>query len=160
MRPVAEAAIKPSQDREPLPRLGIILGGGLLGYFYLAEHASALIEGFGYELPDWAIMLACVAVGLVGGIALAKLINWTLALSFRLFNLAFDATTTAYTRTVGENGRDCKTASPMSPGWRHPQSRDSWWKEPATSFGPSQCARLWCWPARRPTPFYWGPWNR
>src|SRR5205807_1556324 len=97
--------------REVLPRLGVALLGGLLG-FYAAialeplqgrtgEWLSFVLGGNHVLSLTWKVRLILAGAGLVGGWFGARLVNRFLGGFFRLFNAAFTIGTNAYTRLVG-----------------------------------------------------------
>jgi multidrug efflux pump len=95
--------------QEALPRLGIVLLGGLAAFFFLTPILAPL---FGVELPGhggheaadhapdmtklWALRAGVFAVGAVAGWVLAGLVNNALGAFFRGFNWAFDRATNLY----------------------------------------------------------------
>ncbi|MCI0637591.1 MAG: efflux RND transporter permease subunit, partial [Gemmataceae bacterium] len=101
------------EHAEALPRLGIVLLGGLAAYVFLAPHVAPL---FGIEMGHgshgaeaahlvsagklWAFRAAVFAVGAVAGWFGSKLVNLAFAKFFKGFNWAFDRTITGYGRSV------------------------------------------------------------
>jgi len=84
--------------------LGAWLGHKLIGHHLAAHavdalhlHAPAVLLD---TLRSWGPTLAGGAMGLVVGLILGRPLNYLLGWSFRLFNIAFDFSTTAYTRVV------------------------------------------------------------
>src|SRR5262249_38814128 len=99
--------------QEALPRLGIILLGGLAAFFFLTpyvapffglesgghgEHAGSGLGGDAVKL--WGLRAGVFVAGGVGGWLLAALVNAALGAFFRGFNWVFDLTTNLYGHTV------------------------------------------------------------
>src|SRR5262249_40685037 len=97
--------------QEALPRLGIVLLGGLLAMFFLTPHVAPL---FGLAVPGhgeashggdeaklWALRAGLFVIGGVAGWLLATLVNAVLGAFFRGFNWAFDRGTNVYGFVVG-----------------------------------------------------------
>ena len=89
-----------------LPFVGRALSGSALASVSLTQSTAAKLAG--------------LAVGLLVGWLLARVLNWGLGRFFRLFNAVFRFGTTAYTRTVGMLLRI------SAPWW--------WWSTAACSF--------------------------
>jgi multidrug efflux pump len=94
---------------DALPRAGIAVIAGLIAYVFLVPpvaHAFGLEPGGhghpakGSPMALLAVRVAVFAVGAVAGIFLARWVNALLALFFRGFNKAFDATIAGYGRSV------------------------------------------------------------
>jgi multidrug efflux pump len=99
--------------QEALPRLGIVLLGGLAAFFFLTPMVAPL---FGLALPGhgehagasegtdmaklWAVRAGLFVAGGVAGWLLAALINGVLGAFFRGFNWVFDRTTNLYGHVV------------------------------------------------------------
>src|SRR5262249_54098023 len=96
--------------QEALPRLGIVLLGGLVAMFLLAPRLAPL---FGLAVPGhgeashggdtaklWVLRGALFVAGAVAGWFLAALVNAGLGAFFRGFNWAFDRATNLYGHTV------------------------------------------------------------
>jgi len=95
---------------EALPKFGIALIGGYLGYHFLLGPIGHLfgiqISGHNTEpaatgYAVWALKLGTFAVGLVVGWILAPIVNRILGWLFRGFNKIFDIAINAYGKTVG-----------------------------------------------------------
>jgi multidrug efflux pump len=97
--------------QEALPRLGIVVIGGLLAYAFLLAPVGHLlgieIGGHGSEPSThvnpaalWALRAAVFAVGAVAGWFAAVAVNWLLGHVFRGFNWGFDRTIAGYGRAV------------------------------------------------------------
>src|SRR5207249_617746 len=98
------------ETSEALPRLGVVLLGGLAALFLLAPRLAPL---FGLAMPAhgeagpaadvaklWALRGGLFVVGAVAGWLLAGLVNAGLGAFFRGFNGVFEQLTNAYGRTV------------------------------------------------------------
>ncbi len=97
--------------QDALPRLGIILIGGLLAVGFLTPyvgplvglpsggHASPAAEAPGPALV-WSVRAALFAVGVAAGWLAARLVNLVLGKFFAGFNRGFDATINGYGRGV------------------------------------------------------------
>jgi multidrug efflux pump len=92
--------------QEALPRLGIVLLGGLVALFLLTSPVARLFgmaspghgeEGHGEDVTKlWAIRGGLFVAGALAGWLLATLVNAGLGAFFRGFNWAFDLTTNVY----------------------------------------------------------------
>ena len=93
---------------EALPRLGIVIIGGLAARaFLLAPVAHMLgyeVGGHGAAHPEhpapWWLTPAVILVGAVAGWSLSKIINWALGLFFKGFNWFFDISIKMYGAVV------------------------------------------------------------
>jgi multidrug efflux pump subunit AcrB len=93
---------------EPLPWFAFVPLGAWLGHKignrYVSPALAALKLNVSPELLDhlrlWGPILAGAATGLILALTLGRPLNLLLGTSFRAFNRAFDASTTAYTRAV------------------------------------------------------------
>jgi multidrug efflux pump len=96
--------------QEALPRLGIVLLGGLVAMFFLTPYLAPL---FGMAVPGhgeashgdegvklWALRGGLFVAGAVAGWLLAMLVNAALGGFFRGFNWAFERATNLYGYTV------------------------------------------------------------
>jgi multidrug efflux pump len=94
--------------QEALPRLGIVLIGGLVAMFFLVPYVAPL---FGLSAPGhgehatngtklWALRSGLFVAGAVAGWLLASLVNLALGAFFRAFNWGFEQTTALYGHTV------------------------------------------------------------
>jgi multidrug efflux pump len=94
---------------DALPRLGIVLIGGLLALAFLLPYVGPMFglpesshgeEHAGHPAPslylEWGVQLAVFAVGGVAGWFASRVINGALAVFFVGFNSAFDATINGY----------------------------------------------------------------
>jgi multidrug efflux pump len=96
--------------QEALPRLGIVLLGGLAAYFFLTPPLARLLglvvpghgeAGQGGDVVKlWALRGGLFVAGGVAGWLLATLVNAGLGAFFRGFNWAFDRATNLYGHTV------------------------------------------------------------
>jgi multidrug efflux pump len=96
--------------QEALPRVGIVLLGGLAAFFFLTPYVAPL---FGLAAPGhgeasqgddvaklWALRAGLFVAGGVAGWLLAKLVNAVLGAFFGGFNWVFDRTTNLYGHVV------------------------------------------------------------
>src|SRR5262249_37451684 len=96
-------------QQEALPRLGVVLLGGLAAFYFLTPWLSPLFgvdvpghggHGAADHLPDlgklWALRAGVFLAGCVAGWLLAGLVNAALGAFFRGFNWAFDRATNLY----------------------------------------------------------------
>jgi multidrug efflux pump len=89
--------------------LGIVIIGGLLGYFMLAPLLAGwfgVAGGHGKEAPAsggavWGIRIAALVVGCAAGFFLSGIINRALGSFFKGFNWVFDRAIAWYGRAVG-----------------------------------------------------------
>jgi multidrug efflux pump len=96
--------------QEALPRIGIVLIGGLAASFFLASAVAPLfgvaVPGHGEASHDdkaaalWALRAALFVVGGIAGWLLAALVNAGLGAFFHGFNWAFERGTALYGHTV------------------------------------------------------------
>ena len=89
---------------EALPRLGLLLVGGWLGYAFLAPWAMANFGGNAPAIIIWgvdAIPWAGALVGVAAAWATAGLVNRLLGWFFKIFNRGFGAVTSGYVGLVG-----------------------------------------------------------
>ncbi len=113
LSPALSALLLKPRDKgnaPPLPWLAYLLVGAGVGYIFLVEPLARLAglardwpaAGPWLAAPAWweRALLACLA-GALAGAALAPLLNFALRLFFRGFNVAFAATSRAYTGAVG-----------------------------------------------------------
>jgi multidrug efflux pump len=100
-------------QQEALPRIGIVLLGGLVAFYLLTPYLAPL---FGLEVPGhgghgevahtsdttklWALRAGAFLAGAVASWFLAGLVNAALGAFFRGFNWAFDRATNLYGYTV------------------------------------------------------------
>jgi multidrug efflux pump len=89
---------------DALPRFGLVLIGGWLGYAFMAPWLATQFVGRlpvmqvnGIEMLPWL----CAFVGMVIAWFTAGLVNQLLSWFFRVFNRGFTAVTTGYVGTVG-----------------------------------------------------------
>jgi multidrug efflux pump len=101
--------------QEALPRLGIVLIGGLLAYFFLLAPIGHLVgievggHGGGGHEPEtaadlaklWALRAGVALLGAVVGWLAAAVVNAGLGAFFRGFNWVFDVTINGYGKAVG-----------------------------------------------------------
>jgi multidrug efflux pump len=105
-----------AQASEALPRLGIVILGGLLAYFLLTP---MLAGWFGVHLPDehgnaaataasdqgdsklWLVRAAAFAIGAIAGYFVAGIVNGALGAFFKGFNWFFDRAIAMYGAVVG-----------------------------------------------------------
>ncbi len=97
---LAALLIRPkSKDKpEALPRLAYALGGGLLGYFYLAPLVGARL---GSSTPEYAGPAIAAVTGAIAGWVVGWGLDRLLVWFFGVFNAGFNAVTNGYTRIVG-----------------------------------------------------------
>jgi multidrug efflux pump len=100
-------------QQEALPRLGIVLLGGLVAAFLLASRVAPLFglaaghgsHGGADHAADatklWALRAGLFVVGSVAGWFLTTMVNAVLGAFFRGFNRTFDVTTNLYGHSVG-----------------------------------------------------------
>jgi multidrug efflux pump len=99
--------------QEALPRLGVVLLGGLAAFYFLTPVLAPLfgveVSGHGAHgttehAPDmtklWALRAGVFVAGAVAGWLLAGLVNTALGFFFRGFNWAFDRATNLYGHAV------------------------------------------------------------
>jgi multidrug efflux pump len=97
--------------QEALPRLGVVIIGGLLAYAFLLAPIGHLVGievgGHGSEptthvnpLALWGLRAAVFAIGAAAGWFAAVGVNWLLGHLFRGFNWGFDRTIAGYGRAV------------------------------------------------------------
>jgi multidrug efflux pump len=96
---LAALLLRPRQQGqgEPLPRLGIVLAAGGLGYLV----GPRLADWLGWNVPAWGQPWWFAVGGIVLGALLARLCNLLLKGFFALFNLGFRAATEGYALLVG-----------------------------------------------------------
>jgi multidrug efflux pump len=94
---------------EALPRLGIVVIGGLITLFFLGP---ILGPYFGIEASEhgghsevsqqtkWIFDAGMFAIGVVAGWFASRFVNWCFAKFFKVFNWSFDRTIAAYGRAV------------------------------------------------------------
>jgi NodT family efflux transporter outer membrane factor (OMF) lipoprotein len=89
-----------SEEREALPRVGVVIMFAVMGYAFLApQWASLLSVSAGTWL--WAIRGAAFVAAGIAGWFLSSLVNRLLLAFFKTFNRVFDMATNRYGRTVG-----------------------------------------------------------
>src|SRR5262249_32520267 len=108
-----EAGHEGHAHKEALPRLGLVVIGGLLGYFWLAP---LLLRWMGLEVGGhgehatpgpvnpatlWGVRAGACVVGAVAGLFLAGPVNYVLGAFFAGFNWVFDRAINGYGRLVG-----------------------------------------------------------
>src|SRR5438876_1096975 len=99
---------------DALPRLGIVVIGGLLAILFLTPHVGPMVGlpsgGHGEEHGSaeaaspalvWGVRIGLFLAGAVAGWFAAHVINWLLGKFFRGFNRGFDVTTKGYGGGVG-----------------------------------------------------------
>lgn len=104
-----------TQHAEALPRLGIVILGGLIAYHYLSPifgpYFGIEVTGHGGEggtasthavssIKLWAFRAGVFAIGAVAGWIGGRLVNLFFAKFFKGFNWVFDRTINGYGRTV------------------------------------------------------------
>jgi multidrug efflux pump len=89
-----------SENREALPRVGVVLLFGLLGYELLGHQMAALL-GAESAARTWGIAVVAFVTGGLPGWFLSPLVNRFLQTFFRAFNSFFERLTNAYGRSVG-----------------------------------------------------------
>jgi NodT family efflux transporter outer membrane factor (OMF) lipoprotein len=90
-----------SEKREALPRAGVVLLFGLLGYELLAHQIAELLgDSHSGAAWTWAIALAAFFAGGIPGWFLSPLVNRFLQAFFRIFNSSFEWATNLYGRAV------------------------------------------------------------
>jgi NodT family efflux transporter outer membrane factor (OMF) lipoprotein len=91
-----------SEKREALPRVGVVLLFGLVGYELLGHQIAALL---GDSHPGaawvWGIAVAAFVAGGIPGWFLSPLVNRFLQTFFRAFNSFFERATNLYGQAVG-----------------------------------------------------------
>jgi NodT family efflux transporter outer membrane factor (OMF) lipoprotein len=92
-----------SESREALPRVGVVLLFGLLGYELLSHQIAALLGGESHSgtARMWGIAVAAFVAGGIPGWFLSPLVNRFLQTFFRAFNSFFERATNLYGRSVG-----------------------------------------------------------
>jgi multidrug efflux pump len=101
----------PAPHAEALPRLAIVLIGGLAAYVFLAPRLGPFFgietAAHGEEAAQtvsaaklWAFRAGVFAVGAVAGWFAARGVNWAFAKFFQGFNKTFDVTISGYGRGV------------------------------------------------------------
>ncbi|HEX4130514.1 MAG TPA: multidrug efflux RND transporter permease subunit [Pirellulales bacterium] len=88
---------------DALPKAGLALVGGWLGYAFLAPwlaNPGMAIPGL-EKIPQAYLPWVAAALGLIGGAVIAPVINFVLGWSFRAFNVVFGWFTSAYVGSVG-----------------------------------------------------------
>jgi multidrug efflux pump len=95
-----------ASHQEALPRMGIVLLGGLAAFFFLTPYVAPLLgiavpgHGEASESADvaklWALRAGLFVAGGVAGWLLALVVNALLGAFFRSFNWAFDRATNLY----------------------------------------------------------------
>ncbi len=98
---LAALLLKPRDkgNAPPLPWLAYVGVGGAAGYLVLADALAG--AQFLAAAPAWAVSTAAALVGALAGGLLGLPLNFGLRWLFRGFNVAFAATSWAYTRTIG-----------------------------------------------------------
>jgi multidrug efflux pump subunit AcrB len=109
---LAVLLLKPRKDGhgEPLPKFGLALVGAWLGYAFLTPLLMPYLGGVAFPkvaLPyfetlgpqAWVATIA-TAIGLIVGAVLSPVINYILGLTFRAFNVVFNAFTSGYVWSV------------------------------------------------------------
>jgi multidrug efflux pump len=102
----AVAWIKPhggahGEAKEALPRIGIAVLLGLLGYFLVTRLVPQAAAASSNDYVRWGVRAAICLPGAVAGWFLSRRINQGLGWFFELFNKGFDFATAGYTRLVG-----------------------------------------------------------
>jgi multidrug efflux pump len=94
---LAALLLRPRQQgrSEALPRLAFVVLGAWLAWKWLAPMPQ--VQDYLGQWASWAAVLAGAVAGLLAGRPLNSLLGWF----FRLFNLAFEGSTGAYTWMVG-----------------------------------------------------------
>ena len=89
-----------SEKREALPRVGVVLMFGLMGYAFLAGQVAPLV-GVSGGTWMWVIRGAAFLTAGIAGWFLSPLVNRLLLAFFKAFNRVFEVTTNRYGQTVG-----------------------------------------------------------
>jgi multidrug efflux pump len=90
-----------SERREALPRVGVVLLFGLVGYELLGHQITVLLgDSHSGTAWTWGIAVAAFIAGGIPGWFLSPLVNRFLQMFFRAFNSAFERATNLYGRSV------------------------------------------------------------